>query len=115
MESGNQFIKYLPLLFLVFPFSVLAQRSECPAFNNATSNILINARLFDGPIADQIELAPDNEHGATWDIRGYKAAGRAIILVCEYKNHTKLSVPVNRSANWCYFKGKKKRTAWCDE
>ncbi|MDR0777378.1 MAG: hypothetical protein LBE81_12185 [Azonexus sp.] len=108
-------IKYLSLLLLALPFSASAQRSECPSFSGENSNILVNARLFDGPIKDQVELAPDNEQGATWDVRGYKATDRALVLVCEYKNRTNILVQVDRSANWCYFKGKKKRSAWCDE
>jgi len=77
--------------------------------------MLVNARLFDGPVTDRVELAPDHEHGATWDIRGYRAADRPLVLVCEYKNHTNILAPMDRSANRCLLKGDKKRSAWCGE
>jgi len=105
-------IKYLPLLILVLSPSAFAQRTECPGFSGAASNVLINARLFDGPVKDQVELAPDNEQNATWDVRGYKTANRTLVLVCEYKNRTSISVEVDHSVNQCFFKGKKK--AWCN-
>jgi hypothetical protein len=105
----------LCILLLALPFSASAQRSECPPFNGATRNVLVNARLFDGPVAEQVELAPDNEEGATWDIRGYKDTGRSLILLCEYKNRTSLQVSVHHAANRCTFRGDKKRSAWCGE
>lgn len=106
-------IRFLLLPLLALPLSVFAQRSECPWYSGAASNILVNARLFDGPVTDQVELVPDNEHGATWNVTGYKATSRKLILLCEYKNHASIEVPVDYSANRCYFKGKRRRSAWC--
>jgi hypothetical protein len=80
-------IRYFPLLLLTLPFLATAQHSQCPQFSGASNNVLVNARLFDGPVAEQVELVPDNEHGATWDVKGYKTTGRTLVLLCEYKNH----------------------------
>ncbi len=96
-------------------FSHSADRTSCPSTQGHKSNILVNARLYDGPIAENVELAPDNERGATWDVSGYKNSDRTLYLVCEYKDGGWLIFPVAPSANRCYVKGRKTTAAWCEK
>jgi len=112
LETDKPEANCVPLLW---SGEIPTTKTECPSFNGATSNVLVNARLFDGPVADQAELVPDNEQDATWNVGEYKLADRALVLVCEYKNHSQILAQVDYSANRCYFKGKKKRSAWCSE
>jgi hypothetical protein len=62
-----------------------------------------------------VELAPDNERGATWDISGYKNSGRTLHLVCEYKDGDRLILPVVSSADRCYVTGRRQTAAWCEK
>jgi hypothetical protein len=102
------------VLLLSLPiFSCAAEKTVCPPFFKENNNVLVGARLFDGPLADKVELVPDNENNATWDIRGYQKTDRVINLVCDYKNGDFINVPAQKSSDRCYVKGEKPVTAWC--
>ena len=103
----------LCILLLALPFSASAQRSECPPFNGATRNVLVNALLFVGPPDELASLVADS--GQSWDIRVYKDMGRSLVLLCEYKDRTNLEVPVNHAANRCAYRRDKKFSIWCSE
>lgn len=97
----------------VLPFGAYGQHSECPRFDGDRNNVLTNVRLFDGAVAENVELVPDNEHGATWDIRGYQATDRQLVLRCEYRNRSSIEIPVDYLASRCYVKGRVRLRAWC--
>ena len=100
--------------FLALPgLSCATEKTLCPPFLKDNGNILAGARLFDGPLSDKVELVPDNEGNATWDIRGYKKSGRTITLVCDYKSGGYLNLAVDKSADRCYVKGDTRVSAWC--
>jgi hypothetical protein len=93
-------------------------KTSCPAFLNSKANVLVAAHLFDGDVSENAELAPDNENSASdkavWDISGYKDSGRAIHLVCDYKDHSRKDLTVTAPLAHCYAKGSRKTaTAWC--
>lgn len=75
--------------------------------------MLVNARLFDGPVSDNVELVPDSSDGTTWSVAGYQSTGRTLRLRCEYKNGYVVTVLVEHSAKRCYFKGKSPAVARC--
>jgi hypothetical protein len=90
-----------------------AERTACPASLKEKTGALVGARLFDGNPSEQVELVPDNENGATWDISGYKNSGHDIYLVCDYKNGESKNMVASKSSLRCYVKGKKRVAAWC--
>ena len=91
-----------------------AETNKCPGSHNKNkSNLVVGARLFDGVPSDQVELVPDNEKKATWDIRGYKSTDRQIYMVCDYKDGASTHIRVSKSSNHCRVSGRKNIAAWC--
>lgn len=108
--------RFILITFLVLPaLSCATEKTLCPSFFKDNSNVLVGARLFDGPLSEKVELVPDNQNNATWDIRGYKKSDRTINLVCDYKNGEHINVPAHKSSDRCYVKGEKHVSAWCGE
>lgn len=111
--SVRNTIRFAWAWLAVIPFGAYGQHSECPRLNGDRNNVLTNVRLFDGAAAENVELVPDNEHGTTWNIRGYRATDRQLVLRCEYKNRSSIEVPVDHLAKGCYVKGRARLRAWC--
>ena len=86
---------------------------SAPRFDGDRNNVLTNVRLFDGAVAENVELVPDHEHGATWGIRGYQATDRQLVLRCEYRNCSSIEIPVDHLASRCYVKDRARLRAWC--
>jgi hypothetical protein len=107
-------IRIFGIFFVVIPAIAHAESGVCPKFVDTPRNPLENARLFDGPVSDNVELVPDSENGTAWDVQGYKSSGRQITLLCEYKNKNTIEVPVNKQYEYCYIKGKTTISAWCE-
>lgn len=104
----------LSLLVLIIPLGCSAKNLvECPPHLKAFENLLDNARLFDGPVNDKYELAPDHENGASWDVSGYKTSARSLILLCIYKSGTK-EIVVPKTASSCTLSGVHGTAAWCN-
>ncbi|WP_405054159.1 STY0301 family protein [Telmatospirillum sp.] len=102
------------IFLIVIPAVAHAESSGCPKFVDTPRNRLENARLFDGPVSDNVELVPDNENGTAWDVRGYRSSGRQTTLLCEYRDKNTIEVPINRIYNYCYIKGRTTISAWCE-
>ena len=99
----------------LLPILASAQPNACPGFIGKKTNRLVNARLFDGPVADMAELVPDQEGGGTWSVDGYATTGRPLTLLCEYKGGQTAEVVIAHPVGKCHFRGKKQRAAWCDQ
>lgn len=110
-RSARCFLRCWAVALIALPFIAHADENTCPTLKG---NPLQNVRLFAGPTSEKAELVPDNESGATWDVRGYKSPDQPhLILLCEYKGGQSVEVAVSRSSERCYVKGRKRVTAWC--
>jgi len=105
------FLQWWTIAFLTLPMVAHAELSTCPTLKH---NPLLNVRLFAGPRSENAELVPDNEGGATWDVRGYKSPDQPqLFLLCEYKDGQSIEIAIGRSAKHCYVKGRKRIAGWC--
>ena len=68
--------------------SASAAETRCPATQGGTA--LTGASLFDGPLSEHADLAPDSFTPAkgggrsTWDVGYVSAAGRGLYIQCRY-------------------------------
>lgn len=93
--------------------AAVAAHSACPATHGAVDRPLVNARLFDGPVTDQVELVPDDPSRGTWDVSGYRHTGRILHWLCEYRGGGTVVVQVDAHATRCRFRGKTPASAAC--
>lgn len=95
------------------PTITVAMPSTCPARHGKAGSALVNARLFDGPVADGVELVPDDPRGQSRDVSGYRASGRTLHWRCEYGDGSAVTVAIDHAARRCTFKGKAPAVARC--
>ena len=106
--------KVLLVLVLAMPtLGYAAEKIACPTSLQERGNVLVGARLFDGNPSDKVELVPDNENGATWNISAYKDSSSDVYLVCDYRNGESKNLIASKSSLRCYVKGKRRVSAWC--
>ena len=98
---------------LLLPVALMAGTSRapapfaCPASDGGAP--LANGAVYDGPIAENAQLAPDAERRIrggtvnTWPVAYIYQAGRQVYLSCTYPNRPPVTVAVTRPVKACRY------------
>lgn len=79
-------------LFLTAASSSHAENGGCPV---RPTDPLVSIELFDGPVSDNVILAPDQSTGtpakgkSVWNVSSIYAEGRSLAVACRYKSSPK--------------------------
>lgn len=79
-------------LLLTAASSTHAENGGCPV---RPTDTLVSIELFDGPVSDNVILAPDKSTGTSakgksvWNVSSIYAEGRSLAVACRYKSSQK--------------------------
>lgn len=93
------------LALLVSVSSASAEGAACPA---RQKDPLVSIELLDGPVSDNVVLAPDQSSGngtkgkSVWRVNSVYDEGRLLTIACSYKSSTKpLMIEVKAKVSTC--------------
>lgn len=95
----------LGFVFLFAASTTHASDTGCPG---RASDPLLSIELFDGPVADNVVLAPDQSSGnatkgkAVWQVSSVYKEGRTLNLACRYRSSEKpLMIEIKQNVATC--------------
>ena len=95
---------------LVFAAAAHAQEAKCPS--NHGNFPLTRVSIFDGPLVQHADLAPDDQKGSgnhlylTWEIAYLFGMGHDVYLVCRYSpsaDEPSVAIKLDKNVKKCVF------------